>query len=216
MPKKKIETVPEENKLLCGLSQKEVREKYFKGELKDVFTKILAVREMGIEEIDELKNFLEFLREEERDFLQKMGDSVGRTFKNDNPPTVQDLQDGVSDEEWRDKAKQAYEYIEKTLDDIRARINKGEKIPSGFWSRQAEVFLSMQSVIEKDSVFKEQLYRARMADIIDTSEVSRKEAEERARLTKEYFDYKVVDMLLKRLEEFYTFARREDDKQNFR
>lgn len=214
--KKKEVSIEGENTMLCGVSEKTVREMYFKGEVKKLLAELMSVRELTPGEVDELKCFFEMLRGEETELLEKIGDSIGKSFKNDNPPTVDELRSGVSDEEWKEKAQQAYEYIEKTLDEIRTKINKGERIPSGYWSRQAEVFLSMQSVLEKDSIYKEQLYRARMTEIIDKHDVSRKEAEERARLTQEYFDYKVIDMLLKRLEEFYTFARREDDKQNYR
>lgn len=213
---KKIET-KEEEMIICGQSEATIRKAYFDNELVPLLNKIQGSGKYDVGEVEKLGLFLESLRTEGKsmidDLLKVFG---GKIIDEGVPPTVDELRDGADDRVWREKADKAIIYIEETLNKIRDGIANKKPFASGFWSDTALTFLSMQDLLDKDLIYKRQLYKARLTKIIDDHGVSRKEAEERAELTKEYFDYRALDKLAKRLEEFYTFARRRDDETNHR
>ena len=62
--------------------------------------------------------------------------------------------------------------------------------------------------LDADRVYKDQLYRKRMIDIIDTYGVSRKEAEERSKITQEYSDYKNAVPFKDNLEEIIRICKK--------
>lgn len=210
--KKKIEEM-----IICGKTEGVIRKAYFEKKLPILLDEIQAEGKSDNGEIEKLGFYLETLQEEGMKFVKKVQETFGgKIIDNALPPSVEELSDGMNDKPWREKADKAINYIETTLDDIRDNIADNKKFSSGYWGDTAMIFISMQSVLEKDLIFKRQLYKARLTKIIDDFNVSRKEAEERAELTKEYFNYKSLDKLSKRLEEFYTFARRRDDETNHR
>ena len=206
-------------KLICGTEIEKIRKAYFEKTLPELFNKIQASGEYSEEEVTELGVFLETLRGGEKSFV----DQVLFTFKGKivadgsvKPPTVDELREGMVDTEWREKAEKAITYIESIFGEIRQGIKENRKFEADFWNKQALIFISMQDIINKDLIYKDQLYRARLTTILDTTGCSRAEAEERARMTKEYFDKEVSARNVKRMEEFYTFARRRDDQSNYR
>jgi len=206
-----------EEMIICGKSEGVIRKAYFEKRLPQLLDEIQAEGKFDEGEIEKLGFYLETLKDENKNFVDKVVEVFGgKIINNDTPPSVEELREGMSDEAWREKADKAIAYIETTLDNIRNQIAQKKPFASNFWGDTAMVFISMQSVLEKDLIFKRQLYKARLTQIIDDFGVSRKEAEERAELTKEYFNYKSIDKLSNRLEEFYTFARRRDDETNHR
>lgn len=218
MPTKKTKsTVKIEERIICGQPEGVIRKAYFENNLNALLNQIQASGKYDEGDVEELGLFLESLRNENSTMVDNLLKVFGgKLIDSGTPPTVDDLLAGADDKQWRAKADQAIIYIEDTLNKIREGISKGSKFAGGFWSDTAMTFLSMQDLIDKDLVYKRQLFKARLTRIIDEHGVSRKEAEERAELTKEFFDYKALDKLATRLEEFYTFARRRDDETNHR
>lgn len=213
---KKINSKIEEM-VICGKTEGVIRKAYFEKKLPQLLDEIQAETKFDEGEIEKLGFYLETLKDENKSFVDKITEVFGgKVINNDTPPSVDELREGMSDEAWREKADKAIAYIESTLDNIRNQIAQKKPFASNFWGDTAMVFISMQSVLEKDLIFKRQLYKAKLTQIIDDFGVSRKEAEERAELTKEYFNYRTLSKLADRLEEFYTFARRRDDEKNHR
>lgn len=209
---KKIEEL-----FICGKSEGVIRKAYFEKMLPALLDEIQAEGKSDKGEIEKLGFYLQTLKDDNTGFVDDLQKAFGgKIIDNATPPSVDDLRDGMSDKSWREKADKAIDYIESTLDCIRGNITERKSFAADFWGNTAMIFLSMQSVLEKDLIFKRQLYKAKLTKIIDDFGTSRKEAEERAELTKDYFDYRTLDKLLKRLEEFYTFARRRDDETNHR
>jgi len=204
-------------KEICGKTETIIRKAYFEKKIVELLNEIQGSKKYDKEEIEKLSIYLGELKEEDKNFLDKIVDKLGgEIIKKDSPPSVEELHKGISDASWREKADKAILYIENTLDKIRENIANKKSFSSNFWSDTSIVFISMTSVIDRDLIFKRQLFKAKLTTIIDDFGTSRKEAEERAELTKEYFDYKSLDKLAKRLDEFYTFARRRDDENNHR
>lgn len=208
---------PIEELIICGKTEGLIRKAYFDKKLPQLLDEIQAESKFDEGEIEKLGFYLETLKEENVDFVKKITDTFGgKVIDTSTPPSVDELRAGMSDSEWRDKADKAINYIEVTLDGIRNNIKTKKRFEANFWGDTSLVFISMQDVLEKDLIFKRQLYKAKLTRIIDDHGVSRKEAEERAELTPEFFKYKTLSKLSKRLEEFYTFARRRDDGTNHR
>ncbi len=204
-------------KVICGKTEGIIRKAYLAMKLPQLLDEIQSSEKSDKSEIENLGVYLAELKNENKSFVEKIQEMFGgEIIKDETPPSVEELRKGMSDEEWREKADKAILFIGNTLDKIRENIAEKKSFPASFWSDTAMIFISMTSVLEKDLIFKRQLYKAKLTTIIDDFGVSRKEAEERAELTKEYFDYKSLDKLSKRLEEFYTFARRRDDESNHR
>lgn len=206
-----------EEKIYCGQTEGVIRKAYFENNLTVLLNQIQASGKYDVDEIEQLGLYLESLRNENSTMVDNLLKVFGgKLIDSGTPPTVDELSAGADDSKWRAKADQAIVYIEDTLNTIRDGIAKGRKFAPGYWSDTAMTFLSMQDLLDKDLVYKRQRFKARLTRIIDENGTSRKEAEERAELTKEYFDYKSLDKLSNRLEEFYTFARRRDDETNHR
>jgi len=217
---KPVVEVKETEREICGVKISKIRKSYFEKQLEDLINGIQASGSVTEEEVGELGLYLESLRTENMSVVERVlsvfGGSIISGGENGNPPSVEELRAGLNDDEWREKADKAYNYIEETLTTIRTTISDKKAFNSSFWSDQSVVFLSMQGVIDKDLIYKEQQYRARLTEIIDKHGMSRAQAEERAKLTAEYFKWQDVTKLAKRIEEFYTFARRKDDETNHR
>lgn len=209
--------VKAEEMVICGQLESVIRKAYFDSELIPLLNKIQSSGKYDEGEVEKLGLFLESLRNEGKSMIDDLLKVFNGKIVDDGvPPTVDELRDGASDLAWREKADKTIVFIEETLNKIRDGITNKKPFASGFWSDTAMTFISMQDLLDKDLIFKRQLYKARLTQIIDDHGVSRKEAEERAELTKEYFNYRALDKLAKRLEEFYTFARRRDDETNHR
>jgi len=204
---------------ICGTDIEKIRKAYFDKKLPELFNEIQATKEWPEGEVKKLGVFLELLRVGESDFVSKiLVEFKGKIVEDGlaKPPTVDELRAGMVDTDWREKADKAIVFIESVFETIRTGIAGNKKFEADFWNKQALTFISMQDIINKDLVFKDQLYRARLTKILDSTGCSRAEAEERARMTKEYFDKEVSSRNVKRMEEFYTFARRRDDQSNYR
>lgn len=197
---------------ICGASPEKIRKAYFGGKLSELFAEIMATGNVKEADVHELGAALERLKSEEGDFASQLrevytGPIPGQEPK---PPSVDELTEGVSDEEWREKADKAIAFVEATMAQVRDGIANKRKFEPSFWLDSATLINSYQGILDRDRVFRDQLYRARMTEIIDTYGVSRKEAEERARLTKEYADYKNAVLLRERCDEFINLCKKKD------
>lgn len=207
-----------ENKIL-GVEKKEIRKYYFKGKIPVLLAEIQAEQKIeDPKDLEELTAYLYELEKEKDKTLKKIKEDLGGEILGEeeinHPPTVEELRGGVSDEEWRAKADVAIRFIKDALDTTRQMISKRHKIPGTYWLDTAIVFISYFNYLDRDRVYKDQLYRMKMTEIIDRYEISRKEAEERAKLTKEYSDYKNALLLKERVIEFIQMCKKEDGTAN--
>lgn len=200
-------------KLICGKTEKEIRKAFFKNKIGELIADIQAEKNVAKKDVQELNEYLLRLKDNNDTLVDEAvklfgGKIVGVETEN-KPPTVAELKAGVSDQEWREKADIAIEYVSKTMTSIRRMVATKKNIRQDFWLDTATVILSYEELIDKDRVFKDQIYRAKMTEIIDEFQISRKEAEERARITKEYSDYKNAILLRDRIDEFINLAKKQ-------
>ncbi len=197
---------------ICGMTEARVREAYFDGKLPVLFASIMSGARPSDADIKKLGATLESFRQEEVAFAEKLREDYKGAIPGaePKPPSVGELYAGTSDKEWRENADKAMAYIDNILDEIRHRVAKKEKFEAHFWLDKAAIVLSYKGLLDRDRVYKDQLYRARMTEIIDTYSISRKEAEERARITPEYAEYKNATLLDERIIEFVNLCKKKD------
>lgn len=204
---------PVKLKLICGKTEEEIRKAFFKNEIGKLIADIQTEKDVKKKDIKELNEYLLVLKDNNDNLVDEAVELFGGKIvgvENENkPPTVAELKAGVSDQEWREKADVAIEYVSKTMTSVRKLIAEKRTMRQDFWLDTATVILSYEELIDKDRVFKDQVYRAKMTEILDEHQISRKEAEERARITKEYSDYKNAILLRDRIDEFINLAKKQ-------
>lgn len=200
-------------KLICGKTEKEIRKAFFKNEIGKLIADIQTEKDVSKKNIKELNEYLLVLKDSNDNLVDEAVELFGGKIvgvENENkPPTVAELNAGISDVEWREKADVAIKYVQETMDSVRHKIAKKKTMRQDFWLDTATVILSYEELIDKDRVFKDQIYRAKMTEILDEHQISRKEAEERAKITKEYSDYKNAILLRDRIDEFINLAKKQ-------
>lgn len=200
---------------ICGKTPEAIRSAYFGGKLNVLLAEIMGASKPSDAEIKRLGEELVALRLEEAD----TADKIRQDFKGvipgtePKPPTVEELQSGVSDAEWREKADKATAYIETKMDEVRQKVASKEKLAGSYWLDTAAIILSYKGLLDRDRVFKDQLFRARLTALIEQHGISRKEAEEYAKLTPEYAAYKNATLLDERIIEFINLAKKKDAEQ---
>jgi hypothetical protein len=200
-------------KTICGKTKGEIREAYFKNKVKDLLLEIQGAKEWPEKDIKILGLELESLRTGDKKFINEVCEVFGGKLLEGEakPPTLEELQAGISNKEWREKADMAAKYIKEILDDTRIKIadktpNK-KPLPQSFWLDTSTIFLSYLDLIDKDIIYKNQKYHAKIIQIMTDHELTRKASEDFAKTTVEYSEYKNVEKLKERILEFINLAK---------
>ena len=204
--------------LICGVDKKVIRKAYFNKKLNQLFNKIQADGEYNEDETKKLGNFLRGLKGDEEKFVDKVIETFGgKLVENERPPSVQELQGKVVDlsKFWKDKQEKADAWVDKNFEIIKEHQSGNKKVNSSFWLDLATGVIMVQNVLDKVRVYFDQQYRAVMTNIIDECGTSRKEAEERARLTPQYADYKNSLLQRERLEELIMLCKKYEARGNY-
>lgn len=205
-------------KLICGMTEQYIRKKFFDREISKMLTEIQGQQKIKEKDIQELIVFMTELKVEDKNVIDKIMEAFpGSRIIDDseiNPPTVDELMTGLSDEEWRMKADAAILYIKEKLDNLRQDIASKKQIPDNYWLDTAIIFMSYQDILERDRIWKTQKYFAQITRFIDETGISRLEAENRSKLTKEYAEYKYISLLLERMDKFDMLMKKKDAFKN--
>jgi len=211
MPKEKPK---DGEKLICGMGESYIRKKFFDREVGKMLTEIQGQQKVKEKDVQELIAFMTELKKEDKSVIDKVMEAFpGSRLIDDSeitPPNVDELMKGVSDKEWREKADAAIAYIKEKLDNLRQDIAAKKPIPETYWLDTAIIFLSYQDILERDRIWKTQTYFAQITRLIDEAGVSRLEAENRSKLTKEYAEYKYITLLLERMDKFDMLMKKRD------
>jgi hypothetical protein len=201
-------------KLICGMTEQYIRKKFFDREVGKMLTEIQGQRKVKEPEVQELIEFMSELKAEDKSVIEKVMDAFpGSRIIDDSeiaPPTVDQLMEGMNDDEWRQKADAAIAYIKEKLDNLRMDIATKKQIPETYWLDTAIIFMSYQDILERDRIWKTQKYFAQITRLIDETGISRLEAENRSKLTKEYAEYKYINLLLERMDKFDMLCKKKD------
>ncbi len=175
----------------------EIRKAYFANKLTEIINKIQGEDELTEEKTTELYNYLEKLANEGREQTKKIIDTFGGKEVENKPPSVEELREGTEySQEDEEKAKKVVAYVEGVFSSTRQAINNKQNIPPKYWLDTTATLISYSPILFAYYIFKHQSYFGRLTDIKDKTNCSRLEAENRAKLTKEYAEYKNLQHLV--------------------
>jgi len=201
LTEEKVEETKEHE--ICGQPLSKIREAYHQKKLQPMLEKMLASGLVTDETTAELTEFLQSEQEIGEGLVNNLIAVFGGKIINeaDAPPSAEELMAGIEwtqDEE--EKAMSVVNYIETELNNLRHNIHNQDKnkkpIPPSYWLDTSTKFLSYELLLSRYYVYKSQLFNAEITKIIDKKGCSRLEAENRAKLTKEYADYKMVQRII--------------------
>ena len=157
MKKTTKKTPKKKEDLICGETKEHIRKKFFSQKLGELVTEIQSKTEITEEDQEELMRFLATLKTQDDKNVKLILDTFGGKIvgeKDIKPPLVEELMQGVTDEEWREKADIIIKYVNNTLDELRKAIDEKKNIPPNYWLDTSVKFLSYQDIIDKDVVFR--------------------------------------------------------------
>lgn len=207
-----------EEKTICGRTEKEIRNAYFTKRVSELLADIQKDGKISKMDLEELLKFLSDLRKEEKELIENITKEVG--FENLGlsdelkPPSIDDLTKKLTAEEqakfdnWRTEVDRAKETVSKIIKEATEKAFEGVGVEREKWLDWGLTIANLSRHLDADRVYKDQLYRKRMIDIIDTYGVSRKEAEERSKITQEYSDYKNAVLFKDNLEEIIRICKK--------
>jgi hypothetical protein len=205
-------------KTICGKTEKEIRNAYFSKRVSELLADIQKDGKISTMDLEELLKFLADLRKEEKELIENITKEVG--FENLGlsdelkPPSIDDLTKKLSAEEqvkfdnWRIEVDLAKQTVSKIIKEATEKAFNGKEVEREKWLDWGLTIANLSRHLDADRVYKDQLYRKRMIDIIDTYGVSRKEAEERSKITQEYSDYKNAVLFKDNLEEIIRICKK--------
>jgi len=203
-----------EEQTICGYPVEKIRKAFFKGELNKLLDEISSIQKIEIQDTQKLEEYLTELQNEKQD-----NKDFVKHFEDENelkPPSVDELSNKLTDEQqqklnlWIENIEQMEMYCKNIMQGVRKAIKEKRTISKEQYSDMATEMICLMPDIDRIRVYRDQLYRKRLTRIIDESlvKMSRAEAEERARITQEYKDYKLSILLKENLEEFIMMCKK--------
>lgn len=193
---------------IAGKNQEEWRKAYFAGQLNDLLDTVSQKTAITDEEMQKLDKYLETLQKE-RESLKM---SLAKYQKTDKIklPTVDELmkqtkEQKASIEEWEKSREEEYEKAKKIVELAVSTKDIAHTKQYLDWGFKLALY---QFHLDVYRVWKDQCYRAKMVDIMDTYGCSRAEAEERSKLLKEYRDYKQAVLFRELVEEAIMLCKK--------
>lgn len=209
----------DEKEVILGFKGKDVRKYFFEKKVNDLVDKIQGKGVPDDESIKNLESYLIYLSLE-REWLTPLGDTVKPyTELEDEMPSIGTLNDRMSSVfgteqdykkflENKEKVNVFVSGIKKMMKNCRLSAKKNQSIPKNIWSNYAQEIFGILHHIQDMKIKMEMVYREEITWIIDNYNCSRKEAEERAKCTEKYFQYKRMSKFVDQIEEFLLVCKK--------
>lgn len=199
---------------ICGQTKEAIRRAYFSNSLDKLLDTIQAEESHTDGDFDALSVYLESLKDEKKKRAQQLS-RFGLAAPKE-PPSVEELKRETDPEKikaWRLEVEADLGRIRKIIQTFSHAADKGA-VDVGELQNSILVLAGLQHSLDQDRVYKDQLYRAKLTTIIDQYNISRKEAEERAKITQEYRDYKLALLFTENVKEFIMSAKKKIGSQH--
>lgn len=198
---------------ICGQTKEAIRRAYFNNTLDKLLATIQAEGSYSDDDFKALGAHLESLEGEKKkraEQLSRFGLAAPK-----EPPSVEELKRETDPEKikaWRVEVEADLGRIRNIIQAFSHAADKGA-VDIGELQNSILVLAGLQHSLDQDRVYKDQLYRAKLTAIIDQYNISRKEAEERAKITQEYRDYKLALLFTENVKEFIMSAKKKIGNQ---
>lgn len=198
---------------ICGQTKEAIRRAYFSNTLDKLLDTIQAEESYSDDDFEALSAYLESLEGEKKKRAQQLS-RFGLAAPKE-PPSVEDLKRKTNPKKikaWRLEVEADLKLIREIIQGFSIAADKGA-VDIGELQNSILVLAGLQHSLDEDRVYKDQLYRAKLTTIIDQYNISRKEAEERAKITQEYKDYKLALLFTENVKEFIMSAKKKIGNQ---
>lgn len=200
--------MPKDKDTILGKTLDQWRKAYYKGEINDVLDAVAAQDAPDEAELKKLDAFLSTLQDEREKLKQglekyRKTDSVKLPSPNELMQLDSEKYEKIKD--WETNREADYQRARKIFETVKTRRNE---VSRDQWINWAMELATMQYDLDMYRVWKDQTYRARLVGIIDDFGCSRAEAEERAKLTPEYRDYKNAVLFRELVEEVIMLCKK--------
>lgn len=178
------------------LEIEKLRSAYFKGKLNAYLDELSADNNISQSDLATITGLLEsFSTEKKKNEL-----ITAKAYSQKEPPSTDELLNITAEkkektEKWITTAREEMKQVGAIIKAIHERLKNNQNIKKDEWLNYGFEILSLLSLIDNFTIVTEQLYRKRLTDLIDEYGISRAEAEERAKLTEVYQDYKKAKLL---------------------
>jgi len=194
--------------LICGLDPDDIRKAYHSGKIGELLDGMMSVNNPSLSELNNLEEYLITLKKEREAVIQQFKGYE----ETSGAPSVDELM-GLTEEK---KLKRTQWIAEKKKEIARAKeivakaytAGKGRKATEADWLDMAMELATLQFSLDQYRVVADQMFRAKLTRIIDNFDVSRAEAEERAKLTQEYREYKEAVLFRDMVEEVIKIMKK--------
>ncbi len=196
---------------ICGYTPEEIKKYFFKGKLQQLISDMQAEGKMNnAAEARILKTFLGTLKIQNEEVVAEIKDGFASELGMDDikPPSVDELVgEDVTLEKWIKEKEDVLTDVRGKMKAMRTKLgNKDFDIKElqdlafelSFW----------RNWIVQDTIYKRQLWKQKLTRLIDDFDISRREAEDRAELTKEFRDFKLAEEFQKTIEDLIISARK--------
>ncbi len=195
---------------ICGRTKEEIRKAFFTGKLTKLLDDIKSENEKISEaELSKLEKFLDKLNDEKIE-NQKVANRYNGNIETPDADTLLRMtpEQNQKLKEWIASCKSTMDTIKEIMAGARTAVMAHNNIKRNDWLDYGLKVITLMFSVDQYEIVHEQLYRAELTRIIDTFAVSRAEAEERARLTPEYREYKIAQRLKENILEFEMMAKK--------
>ena len=192
------------------IKKSDARKAYYSNKV-DKFLARMLEKKSDIKELAKVKDWFQEFQDEEAKTLVEFKDYLP---KSDKAPTSAELFAEVTPE-IREKTDLWLAETEKTLKNCielareqRIKIQKGELVNSEKILNLGLSFFLDKLWFNDLLSYREILYTKKIIELIDDYKISRREAQDRAEITTEYFEYVKVKRKLETLEEIAIYAKK--------
>jgi hypothetical protein len=191
----------------------EVKKAYYEGKIVQLLSRLQAE---NYEEtvFEKVKKWLGIFKKEDEKRVEEFSEFIPKEKDEQTAPRLDELLKPLSKEE-EIKVSKWLEEMDKNMDDCiklareqRDRVSSGKHINSKKLLDLGLFFITNEFSFNQVLAYRERLYKAKIIYIIDSYNISRREAQDRAEITKEYFEYKVMKKNMDTFNELEMYAKK--------
>lgn len=197
-----------------GDLKKEARKAYFDSKIPAFLNRIQTEDEISEEILEKIKGYFSEFRAEEEKNIQKLNEFLPEGAVEATAPKVADLFRPLTEIEqakmgrWLSDVDENMRECIKLAREQKDRISKGQHIDSRKLLDLGLFFITNEFSFNQVVAYRERLYKVKIAEIIDGYTISRREAQDRAEITQEYFEFNVMRKNLETLKELELYAKK--------
>ena len=202
-------------KLIDKFTVTDLRRAYFDKKLPEFLAQVQAIDTINVEVMEEIKTWLAKFRLEDENIINEMQSIVPNIIKReDGVPNADELFRPLTGEEqinlkrWFDKIDVDMKQCVALAKEQKERIAKGQRVDVRNFLDIGLFYTTSELDFNRCLIYRERLYKKKIIEIIDDFGTTRREAQDRAEITKEYFEFKVMQKNLETLRELSLMAKK--------